>query len=288
VKNLPFFIREAFAGFARGGIMTVAAVLSVAISMLIIGIFALVYFNLEGIYEDLRSQVVIDAYLTDEAVAGDAVGEIESHLTKLDGVAGVKYISKEAALEEFVGIFPSEKELLDYAGGEPLPASFRVTVDEDHQEPGSLAALADEIAAVDGVEDVSWGREWVQNLASTVRLVRTAGIVIGGILAIAAVLVVMSTVGLAVYARREHIGIMKVVGATDAFVNAPFIFEGALLGFVGGGLALGALWGAQAALAGEGAEISFLPGEYVLAFLGVAVVLGVVGAYISVKRFLRV
>jgi cell division transport system permease protein len=288
VKNVSFFVREACAGFARGGIMTAAAVLSIAISMLIIGIFALAYFNLKAVYEDLQAQVVIDAYVTDEAVAGDMVGEIEGHLTKLDGVAGVEYISKEEAMEEFVGIFPGERDLLDYAGGEPLPASFRVAVAETHHDPGPLAKLAEKIAGVDGVESVVYGREWINNLASTVRLVRTAGLVVGGILAVAAVLVVMSTVGLAVYARREQIGIMKVVGATDMFVRVPFLFEGALLGLVGGGVAAGALWGAHAALGGKGAGISFLPWEYVLAFLGVAVVLGVVGAYISVKRFLRV
>ena len=288
MKNVRFFIREAFGGFARGGIMTAAAVLSIAISMLVIGIFALAYVNLKAVYEDLQAQVVIDAYLSDEAVAADMVSDVEGHLTKFEGVAGVDYISKEEALEEFVGIFPAERELLDYAGGEPLPASFRITVDEAYRDPGSLAALAEKISAVDGVEDVVWGREWVKNLAGTVRLVRTAGIVIGVILAVAAVLVVMSTVGLAVYARREQIGVMKIVGATDAFVNAPFIFEGALLGLVGGGLALGVLYGAHAALAGEGAGVSFLPWEYILAFLGVGVALGVVGAYISVKRFLRV
>jgi len=288
VKNLRFFVREALVGFARGGIMTAAAVLSIAISMLVIGIFALAYVNLKAVYEDLQAQVVIDAYLSDEVVAGDAVSDIEGHIISLEGVAGVEYVSKEDALEEFVGIFPAEKELLDYAGGEPLPASFRVTVDETHREPGSLAALAEDIGAVDGVEDVVWGREWVKNLAGTVRLVRTAGVIIGAILAVAAVLVVISTVGLAVYARREQIGVMKIVGATDAFVNAPFIFEGALLGLVGGGLALGALYGAYAALAGEGAGVAFLPWEYALAFLGVAVILGTVGAFISVKRFLRV
>ncbi len=288
MKHLPFYLREALANFIRGGMLTAAGVLSVAISMLVVGIILIVYVNLLDVYNGLTSEITVEAYLEDEAVDGNRVEEIDEHLSNVNGVLETEYISKEKAAEDFIGFFPAEKRAMEEAGDNPLPASFRIKVEKRFEDPALMENLAGEIVAIDGVEDVDYGREWLEGLARVVEIVRLIGLIIAGVLSIASVLVVVTTVGMGVYARRDQISIMKLVGATDSFVRIPFVFEGATIGLVGGCLALGILYGGYYALFSSDIGVIFLPWQYITAFLISGVLLGIIGSYIAVMRFLKV
>jgi cell division transport system permease protein len=191
-------------------------------------------------------------------------------------------------VEEFVGLFPEDRELLDTLSENPLPASYRVYLSAETETPGNVEKLVREINSVEGVEDAVYGREWLANLEKAARSVGTVGAAVGGVLGAAAILVVISTIGLAVYARRQTIAIMKIVGATDAFVRAPFVVEGFIIGLVGGVLALGALYGGVAFLTTYGVTVRFIPITYVGAGLALSALAGAAGSSIAVHRFLRV
>jgi cell division transport system permease protein len=287
VKNVGFFLREAFKNIGRGGVLTAAAVLAITFAALIAGIFATAYYNLRTIYEEVRSELYVDVYLKyeiDEERAG-AVGE---HLRKLPGVVRADYISREKAAEEFVGLFPEDSDLLDALGENPLPASYRVYLVGEEEAPEEVATLVEEIKAVDGVDDAVYAQEWLSNLERAAHVVGVVGAAVGGVLGAAAILVVISTIGLAVYARRDTITIMKMVGATDGFVRAPFVVEGFLIGVFGGLLALAALYGGVQFLQTYDVVVRFLPGTYVGAGLAVFALGGGLGSSVAVRRFLKV
>jgi cell division transport system permease protein len=287
LKHLGFYIREASKNIARGGILTAAAVLAITFAALIAGIFATAYYNLRAIYEDVKSELYVDVYLNDEAdeAVSAAVGE---HLRKLQGVVRADYVSKEKAAEEFVGLFPEDSELLSALSENPLPASYRVYLSAEMETPQAMEKLVKEIDAVEGVEDAVYGREWLSKLEKAARAVGAVGAAVGGVLGAAAVLVVISTIGLAVYARRQTIAIMKIVGATDGFVRGPFVVEGFIIGLAGGLLALAALYGGVEFLTTYGINVRFLPATYVAAGLALSSLAGAAGSSVAVRRFLKV
>jgi cell division transport system permease protein len=287
VKHAGYFVREAIANVARGGVLTAAAVLAVTFAALIIGIFAVAYVNLKAVYADATREVVIDVYIRDEVSAARAEG-IGEHLRRLDGVARAEYISKEKAAREFVGLFPQDKDILAAAGENPLPASYRVHLREDAVDERRIAALVKEINRVDGVEEAVWGQDWVGELERAANEVAWIGAAVGIVLGATAVLVVMSTIGLTVYARRDAISIMKVVGATDGFVQTPFVVEGLVIGLTGGVLAAVVLWGGVYALGQAELAVRFLPPIYLAAGLALTAAGGACGSFIAVRRFLKV
>jgi cell division transport system permease protein len=287
VKHLGFFIREAGKNIGRGGILTAAAVLAITFAALMGGVFATAYYNLRAIYDEVKSELYVDVYLDgelDEARSA-AVGE---HLRKLPGVVRAEYVSKEKAAEEFVGLFPEDSELLDALSENPLPASYRVYLAAETETPEAMEKLVRDIKSVEGVEDAVYGQEWLANLEQAARTVGIIGAAVGGVLGAAAVLVVISTIGLAVYARRQTIGIMKIVGATDGFVRAPFVVEGFIIGLLGGILALAALYGGVTLLSTYGVTVRFIPLSYIGAGLALAALAGAAGSSVAVRRFLKV
>lgn len=286
MKHLGFYIREAGRNIARGGVLTAAAVLAVTFASLIVGVFATAYVNLRAVYEEARRDVYIDVYLKDD-VGEEKAQSLGVHLRRLNLVTRADYISREVAAKEFVGFFPDDKDLLAVAGENPLPASYRVFLATE-ATAADCERLVKEINAMDGVEEAVYGQEWLANLDEAASVVGLVGAAVGIILGATAVLVVISTIGLTVYARRDTISIMKVVGATDFFVQAPFVVEGLLIGFVGSALALVALRAGMAFLSQAELSIRFLPPTYVAAGLAAAGYGSAFGSWIAVRRFLRV
>jgi cell division transport system permease protein len=287
VKNFGFYVREALKNFGRGGVLTAAAVLAITFAALIAGIFATAYYNLRAIYDDVKSELYVDVYLKYE-VDEEGASAVGAHLRKLRGVARADYISREEAAEEFVGLFPEDSDLLNALGENPLPPSYRVYLMSESEEPGEVAKLVEEIEAIDGVDDAVYAQEWLSNLERAARAVGLVGAAVASVLGAAAILVVVSTIGLAVYARRDTITIMKVVGATDGFVRAPFVAEGFIIGVFGGLIALGALYGGVQFLRTYDVTVRFLPATYVGAGLGAFALGGALGSSLAVRRFLKI
>jgi cell division transport system permease protein len=287
VKHWGYYFREAASNIARGGVLTAAATLAITFAGLIIGVFALAYVNLQAIYAEARREVYIDVYLKDE-VRTSRAAVIGVHLRRLAGVARADYVSPEAAAREFVGLFPDDKDVLAAAGFNPLPASYRVYLTPEATTTADVNRLIKSIAAVDGVEEAIYGQEWLGDLERAANAVAMVGVAVGVVLGATAVLVVMSTIGLTVYARRDSIAVMKVVGATDGFVQTPFVFEGMFIGWGGGIIALAALYGGVAALGRAGLDVIFLPWHYVVAALALSGGAGGFGSFSAVRKFLRV
>jgi len=293
ISTAEYFITESLNSIRRNGLMSLASLMTVALSLLILGVFIILVMNLNHMASVLESQVQVTVYLQD-SLKDVEVREIGTRITKLPGVTRVNFIAKEEALNRFKQRLGEQQGLLAELGeANPLPNSFEVKMDRpDRVKPVALA-----IAQLKGVEAARYGQEVVEQLFNLTRMVRIFGMVLILFLGLAALFIIVNTIRLTVFARRREIGIMKYVGATDWFIRWPFIIEGVLLGFLGACIAVLPLTQFYSILTGQVYEsLAFLPllpkypfMGYVNTFLLCAGIgIGALGSVISVKKFLKV
>jgi cell division transport system permease protein len=236
------------------------------------------------------------AYLA-EGSSEESQHALRDALAEREDVESAEWVSKEAALARFRERVGAQSELLEGLEENPLPASLEIALAPAHQTPAGLERLAADLAEEPGVEEVTHGHAWVESYARAVALLRAGGVVLGGVLVLAALLIVTITIRLAVYARRDELDILLLVGATRGFIAVPFLLEGLIQGFAGGLLALGLLY---ATYLGVGAELQealafllgnapprFLEPSGSLMLVGCGAGLGLIGSLIAVFQGLR-
>lgn len=293
ISTAEYFVTESLNSIRRNGLMSLASLMTVALSLLILGVFTVLVMNLNHMASILESQVQVTVYLQDTVKEAE-VSEIGTRITKLPGVTRVTFVGKEEALNRFKLRLGEQQSLLAELGeANPLPNSFEVKVDRPERvKPLALAATQ-----LKGVEAARYGQEVVEQLFGLTRMVRIFGLVLILFLGLAALFIIVNTIRLTVFARRREIGIMKYVGATDWFIRWPFIIEGVLLGCLGACIAVVLLTQFYSMLTGQVYEsLAFLPLLPKYPFLGyvnvfllcAGVVIGIVGSLISVKKYLRV
>ena len=293
ISTVEYFVTESINSIRRNGLMSVAALMTVALSLLILGIFTIAVMNLNHMASVLESQIQVTVYLQD-SLNDVETREIGTRITKLPGVTRVNFVGKEEAMGRFKQRLGAQQGLLAELGeANPLPNSFEVKVDR----PERVKPVALAIAQFKGIEAARYGQEVVEQLFSLTRMVRIFGVVLIVFLGLAALFIIVNTIRLTVFARRREIGIMKYVGATDWFIRWPFIIEGVLLGTLGAFISAVLLTQFYSMVTGQVYEsLAFLPLlpqypflGYVNLFLLVAGIgIGALGSIISVKKFLRV
>ena len=294
--RLRYFGRTAWVGLRAGAVTGAVGIVTITVSLLLVGAFALLVSNMEGLIDRFGSQVRITAYLT-EASTEEAQHALRDALAEREDVESAEWVSKEAALARFRERVGAQSELLEGLEANPLPASLEIALAPAHQTPVGLERLAVDLAGEEVVEEVTHGHAWVEGYARAVSLLRAGGVVVGGVLVLAALLIVTNTIRLAVYARRDELDILLLVGATRGFIAIPFLLEGLVQGLAGGLLALALLY---ATYLGVGAELqealAFLLGNAPPRFLepggslllvGCGAALGLVGSLVAVFQGLR-
>ena len=293
ISTAEYFVTESLNSIRRNGLMSLASLMTVALSLLILGVFTVVIMNLNHMASVLESQVQVTVYLQDTQKELE-VREIGTRITKLPGVTRVNFVSKAEALTRFKLRLGEQQGLLAELGeANPLPNSFEVKVDK----PERVKPVAMAITQFKGVEAARYGQEVVEQLFGLTRMVRIFGIVLIVFLGLAALFIIVNTIRLTVFARRREIGIMKYVGATDWFIRWPFIIEGVLLGCLGACISVIVLTQFYSMVTGQVYEsLAFLPllpkypfmGYVNLFLICAGIGIGVLGSLISVKKFLKV
>lgn len=294
MRWLWYLIRAAWANLRTNRTTTAVAIVTTAFTLACVGIFLLSYVNLRNAAVWLQEDIKIILYL-DDRVSSEETRELEGRLKADRMVSGVLYISKEQALGEFRAQFPSDSHLLEGLGENPLPASFIVTPATGYQSPDAVSRWAERARTMAGIAKVDYNQEWIDVLAGLVRYIELTAIGVGVILSAAAVTIIGNTIRLALFARREEIEILRLIGATRAFIRIPYFLEGAVLGACGSALALGILklgfelFRQQLSSTGrfQGIEnmVSFFPLSICVAFVAVGMGLGVAGSVVSLRRF---
>jgi len=229
LSTKEYFVKETFKSIRRNQLMSFASVSTVALSLLVLGLFLLMVMNANNLAKYLESQVQISVYMEDSA-SNDNLAAAAKSLKAMPGVVKVTSVNKAEALAKFKKRLGDQNRLLDALGEEnPFPYSFDVQVDK----PERIAEIVPKIDEMKGVETAKFGQEVVEHMFRLTRLLRLGGIVLVVLLAMATLFIISNTIRITVFARRREVSIMKYVGATNWFIRWPFLLEGMFLGFAG-------------------------------------------------------
>jgi len=239
-RAIGYAFDEAIRSLWRGRQSGVLSTLTIALALFVLGGFLLVTANLERLGAEWSNAAEMSVYLKDD-VTQDQRRAIESLLAPNELVASHEYVSKADALGRFKQTFTDLSTAVDTLGDNPLPASYEVRLRTGPSAQMSVDELGSRLRQTPGVADVRYDRQWLNRVLSAITIIRGVGLVLGAFLTIAAALTVANVVRLALFARRDELDIMQLVGAPQAYIRGPFVMEGVLQGGIGAMLALAVL-----------------------------------------------
>jgi cell division transport system permease protein len=293
-----FFLREALRGLGRNSAPALAALLTVLLTALVLGVFIPIVQATTGTANEVRNRVVVDVYLNDGVTAAER-DEVRHALESTTNVKSVRYVSKAEGLKQAEKKNPKAfAEGAKLLGGNPLPDTFRV-VPED---PGRVGAIVDRLAPRDatgervpslaGIDEVRNKESDTNKILSATGLVKILTAGLAALLVFASVALVANTIRLSIFSRRREVEVMKLVGATNWFIRWPFVIEGVIVGALGGVLAVLLLTIAKEtfidplALLAAPNTIDF--GLLIVVLMVACMAVSAVGSAITLRRFLRV
>lgn len=291
LRALAYFFHEAATSLWRSRLLNVLSVGTIAVSLFVLGSFLTVAGSLNEVVARWTQKVQVTFFLRDDV--SDTVRQALADRLRDDAaVESVTAVSREEALQRFRALFRDLASLPDDLGQNPFPASLEATLRPGHHTPAEVSRLAQAYGRSAGVEEVQYDLVWIERLGNAVRLLRGLGWFLGGLLTLAGVFTISNVIRLTVYARQDELDIMRLVGATQAYVKGPFVAEGMLVGGLGGLLALVLLWGALRWFAGElqtaselvgRARIELPPDVGLVLVLG-GMLVGLVGSLVTLGR----
>ncbi|HXG01128.1 MAG TPA: permease-like cell division protein FtsX [Bacteroidota bacterium] len=286
--SLSYTLKESFSGFTRTKLSTVISILTIGVSLLLLGVFAVISINTTRLIEELKAKVVLEVFLQ-EPVSRAQISQLAARVRAIEGVDSLIVITKEQAAEIFRKEFGEDiRSVLEF---NPLPPSFKVFLRPDHQTSAGVRKVEEQIVRLSGIDEVIYRRELVELLDRRTAAINNVTLGLGILISISAILFVSNTIRLAIYAKRKIIRTMELVGATWTFIRLPFLIEGVIQGLVGGILAAAMLYGllsfSARLLVHEFASYLVMPTSFYLLVIAAGAALGLIGAVISIIRFMR-
>jgi cell division transport system permease protein len=297
--RIAFFLRESMRAMRRNAAPSFAALATVLVTMLVLGVFIPIVQATNGAANSVRSRVMVDVYMKTSATASDD-SRVRSELLGVPHVKSVQFVSKAAAYAQQAKQDPQAYALL---GVNPLPDTFHVVPDR----PGNVLSVRSALTPPAGpggvatpidpsIQSVSNKKTDTRKILEVTNLVTITAAVLAVLLTLASILLIANTIRLSLYARRREVEVMKLVGATDWFIRWPFVIEGMIVGAAGALLAIALLGVTKVALLDPLANnwtliaaprtIAF--SALVVVLIGAAVVVSAIGSGLSLRRFLRV
>jgi cell division transport system permease protein len=231
-----YFARTSLRGIAATPGTAIVATATIAVALVLVGAFALLVLNMQELLARVGDAVQVTAFLAEGLPESDRVALVQ-RVARIEGVASARLVSEAEALERFRRGVGQGFALLEGLGENPLPASIELTLTGERRTSADLSRVAAAVAALPGVADITSGADWVEGYVRALALVRGSALGLGVILVVATTLIVSNTIRLAVLSRRDELEILALVGASRAFVNTPFLIEGALQGAAAGAVA---------------------------------------------------
>ena len=291
--NIGYYFSEGFHSTFTHGFMSFAAVCMIVACLLIMGTFSLVAVNLDNMLGDLEAENEFLAYI-DESYNEEQAKSLQTTLEAVPNVAEVTFVTKEQAMKDFME-GRKENALLEELPPNVLRDRFRIHVEDIHDMEKTTQAVAQVkgVANVNAAIEIAHGFVLIRNIASGVAICLIA------LLAVVSLFIIFNTIKLATFYRREELAIMKMCGATDAFIQWPFVVEGLLLGLTGALLAFFAQWGIyqlvlKVIVQGNGLSlVTMLPytsliGTILPVFCLTGGLIGVIGSVLAIRKFLQV
>ncbi len=282
--NLTF--REAMLTFKRAPLLSALSVTTIAFSLFVLGLFGLVVVNLQDALHSVEERVEIVAYIlpgTPIEATAQALKDVEA----FPEVQTATYVSEEEALARARAELVEFRDVLRELERNPLPASIEIKLKPGFRDADHVAAVAERMSGFGFVDDVRFGRDWVERLDRLRQLAAAVGIVVGAAFAVVAIIIIGTTIRMAVLQRSREIAIMRLVGATDGFIRRPFLLQGAIKGLLGGTVALGLSFAAYLLINRYLLQSSFFTQEEAIAIVAFGALIGLLGSATSVGRHLK-
>jgi cell division transport system permease protein len=301
--NPGYFVVEALSSFRRNWVMSLVAVITIYLSLLLVGVFVVSGMLVNNIVNGVEQKVNITIFLKDGAAQGD-VQALQNAMVANTAVKSVSYVSKEQALQRFKQQMQESPEIVKQLDTNPLPASLEIEL----KDPKTVKAVVAQVKADpsfakvishpdDPEKDLRYGQQIIDRLFAFTRVVRMVELVFIAMLGIVSIVLIFNTIRLAIYSRRREIGIMRLVGASNWFIRTPFLFEGMLQSIIGALLAILTLIALQAFvmpkielvlqflhLTLSGAALAQLAAILLVS----GIVIGLVGSATALRRHLRI
>jgi cell division transport system permease protein len=260
--------------------------LMVGLALFVLGLFGLAAYNLRLALASIEERVEVVAYLRDDARQVDLDAARET-LATLPGVEEVRFVSKAEAMERAMEDLPEIAEISPDLEVNPFPASLEVRFLPEGRTPETVQAVVAAAEELEIIEDVRYGEEWIERLFLLRRIGGVTALVLGGAFAAVAAVIIGTAIRIAVFARREEIFVMRLVGARDGLIWRPFLLEGAMTGFLGGVLALVLTRLTYETVSRFLFSVDWMPGAWSWGGVGVGIVFGILASNLAVRRYLR-
>ncbi|MBE6464453.1 MAG: ABC transporter permease [Eggerthellaceae bacterium] len=304
MRNLGYFLKEAFIGFKRNFSTAFGSIITIFLSLLIIGIFLIGGTVVANIVSSVENEVSITAYVADDASESD-IASVEQAIKNMDHVANVTFTTKDQALENFRNSMTSNPEIINQLDGQnPLPASINVEL----SDPQQVEQVANMILAnstfkkicdnpTDPSDSLKYGQKTVDRLFKLINYVRYIGLALIILLIVVSFIFINNTIRLAILARRREISIMRLVGASNGFIRGPFLMEGALHAIIGALFAIGVLEILrQFVLPQIKSSLAWMPIDLTTStvlivygsMLVAGLLIGLIGSAVAMRRYLKV
>ncbi len=286
--SFSYTVQESFSGFTRTKLSATISIITISISLVLLGIFAVITINTARFIELLRAKVEMEVFLQ-EPVGREKIGQLVNRVLAVEGVDSLLFISKADAAEIFKNEFGEDiKKVLDF---NPLPPSFKVFVKPEFRTAAAVEKIYNDLLAIKGIDEVIYRKELLELIDKRTKTVNNVTLGLGILISISAILLVSNTIRLAIYAKRKLIRTMELVGATSMFIRLPFLLEGLIQGVVGGIVAALLLYGVlqytAKLLTTDFSAYILMPAPFYFVVIASGLLLGLVGAVISVVRFMR-
>ena len=292
LKRVGYFINQALKNMARNKVMSISTIMTVAISLLIVGAFMVFIVNAGAFIESQSDKTQLSVFV-DQAYTEAQAKAVGEKLKAISGVDTIEYKSKEDAKKEMLSRYGGEEGWKSIVGDDnPLPYTFNITGTDNSK----LEGISTEALKIQGVYKVDYSKELVNKLTSVVNAVRVSGVVIVIILFLIAVFLISTTIKLSLYAKRKEIQVMKYVGSSNSFIQGPFLTSGMLLGFLGAVVSSVVLGFAYKFIMDKASTVAFLNVSYqggqiaaiIIGLLVAGIGVGALGSYVSLRKYLEV
>ncbi|PYP60908.1 MAG: hypothetical protein DMD44_00710, partial [Gemmatimonadetes bacterium] len=262
------------------------SVTTIAFSLFVVGLFGLVAVNLQDALRGVAERVEIVAYLL-PGTPIETITLAEKDIEAFPEVQSAVYVSEDSALTRARGELVEFRDVLQELERNPLPASIELKLRPRFRDAQHVNEVADRLRGFGFVDDVRFGRDWVEKLDRLRQVAAAVGLVVGAAFAVVAIIIIGTTIRMAVLQRSREIAIMRLVGATDGFIRRPFLLQGAIKGLLGGLVAMGLAYGAYTLINRWLIQAAFFSHAQALAIIGFGTLIGLFGSAASVGRHLK-
>lgn len=286
--SLRYTLRESFSGFKRARLSSIISIITITISLLLLGVFAVFSLHASRFIDTLRNKFEIEAFL-EEPLTRQELADLRGRVTEIEGVERIVYVSKEEAARIFKEEFGEDiKNVLDF---NPLPPSFKIYLKDGYKTAAQAEVIHDRLKSLKGIGSIVYRKALLELIDKRTVTVNNLTLGLGTLISLSAIFLVSNTIRLAIYAKRHLLRTMELVGATRGFIRLPFLVEGMIQGLLGGVLASCIFYVlleyVARILSVEFSEFIHMDPVFYLLVIGAGTLLGLVGSVISVIRFIR-